>query len=88
MSNEPVKPRLSELSQYVTRGEEAVRVDIYENGEGGWILEIIDRYNNSTVWDDPFPSDQSALDEAYEQSMQMASPLMLVHRQSKLAKRS
>jgi hypothetical protein len=64
MSNEPVKPRLSELSQYVTRGEEAVRVDIYENGEGGWILEIIDRYNNSTVWDDPFPSDQSALDEA------------------------
>ena len=64
MSNEPVEPRLSPLSHYVTREEESVRIDIYENGEGGWILEVVDKDNNSTVWDDPFPSDQAALDEA------------------------
>jgi hypothetical protein len=54
----------SPLSQVVTRDEKSVRVDIYRDGEGGWLLEVVDIYGNSTVWDDPFPSDQEALDEA------------------------
>jgi len=41
-----------------------VRVDIYEDGEGGWLLEVVDEYWNSTVWDEPFASDRAALDEA------------------------
>jgi uncharacterized protein len=57
-------PRLSPLSQSVTRDGKTVQIDIYENGEGGWILEVVDAYGNSTVWDDSFASDQQALDEA------------------------
>ena len=39
---------------------------IYEDGDGGWILEVVDENDNSTVWDEPFDSDQSALDEVLE----------------------
>ena len=53
----------SSLCQSVTRDGKTVRVDIYENG-GGWLLEVVDQYNNSTVWDDSFKTDQAALDEA------------------------
>ena len=41
-----------------------MQIDIYADGEGGWLLEVIDEHGNSTVWDDPFQSDQDALDEA------------------------
>jgi hypothetical protein len=63
MENDPT-PFLSPLSQQVNRDGQAVRVDIYENGEGGWILEVVDQFNNSTVWDQAFPSDAEALKEA------------------------
>ena len=62
METDPT-PYESPLSQYVTRDGLTVRVDIYEDGEGGWILEVVDAYNNSTVWQDPFPSDEEALAE-------------------------
>lgn len=39
-------------------------VDIYEDGEGGWLLEVVDEYRNATVWDAPFETDREALDEA------------------------
>lgn len=35
-------PQLSPLSQSVTRDGKTVQIDIYENGEGGWLLEVID----------------------------------------------
>lgn len=54
----------SPLSQSVTRDGKTVRVEIYGDGAGGWILEIEDQYGNSTVWDLPFASDREALDEA------------------------
>jgi uncharacterized protein len=57
-------PHLSPLSQSITRDGKTVQIDIYENGEGGWILEVVDAYGNSTVWDDSFASDRQALDEA------------------------
>jgi hypothetical protein len=54
----------SPLSQRVTRHGVSVKVDIYGDGAGRWILEVIDAENTSHVWDDPFASDQEALDEA------------------------
>jgi hypothetical protein len=41
-----------------------VQVDIYEDGKGGWLLEVVDEFWNSTVWDDSFESDHEALAEA------------------------
>lgn len=57
-------PKHSPLAQAVTRDGKTVRVDIYEDGEGGWLLEVVDEYWNSTVWDEPFATDRKALDEA------------------------
>jgi hypothetical protein len=54
---------MSALSQSVTRDGKTVQIDIYEDGNNGWVLEVIDEYDNSTVWDDPFSNEQGALDE-------------------------
>ncbi len=56
-------PRHSPLCQSVTRDGKTVQVEIYDDGEGGWLLEVVDDYGNSTIWDDPFAADQEALDE-------------------------
>ena len=57
-------PVHSQLSQRVVRGEIAVEIEIYEDGKGGWLLEVVDEFGNSTVWDDSFPTDSAALAEA------------------------
>ena len=57
-------PNPSPLAQSVTRDGKTVRIAIYEDGEDGWLLEVLDEYGNSTVWDDSFASDQEALEEA------------------------
>ena len=54
----------SPLSQSVTRNGVAVRVEIYGDSQGGWILEIVDAENASHVWDEHFETDQLALTEA------------------------
>lgn len=51
-------------SQSVTRDGKTIRVEIYEGDEGGWILEVVDEHWNSTVWDEPFASQEAALNEA------------------------
>lgn len=56
----------SPLCQGITSDGKTVQVDIYEDGKEGWQLEVIDQYNNSTVWDDSFESDEAALHEARE----------------------
>lgn len=58
--------KMSPYCQSVTREGKTVRIEIYEDGEGGWLLEVVDEYDNSTVWDEPFDTDESALDEALE----------------------
>jgi len=63
MTDEENWPIESPLTQSVTRDGKTVQVDIYENGEGTWILEVIDEHGNSTVWDDPFTTDADALAE-------------------------
>ena len=54
----------SPLCQTLTRDGKSVAVYIYDDGNDGWLLETVDQYGNSTVWDLPFPSDTEALDEA------------------------
>lgn len=57
-------PKHSPLAQSVTRDGKTVSVEIYEDGEGCWLLEVVDEYGNSSVWDSAFATDQEALDEA------------------------
>ena len=54
----------SALSQRVTRHGVTVQVEIYGDGEGRWILEVVDAQGTSIVWDERFETDQEALDEA------------------------
>lgn len=54
----------SPLSQNVTRNGVSVRVEIYADSDGGWILEVVDAENTSHVWDARFETDQQALAEA------------------------
>jgi uncharacterized protein len=58
-------PTNSPLCQSLTRDGKTIRIDIYDDGNGGWLLEVVDEYGNSTVWDDAFADDQDALDEAF-----------------------
>jgi hypothetical protein len=51
----------SPLSQNVTRNGVSVRVEIYGDSDGGWILEVVDADNASHVWDARFETDQQAL---------------------------
>ena len=49
----------------VTRDDTTVRIRIYCGSEDtGWLLEVEDHLGGSTVWDERFPTDQDALDEA------------------------
>ena len=57
-------PIFSSLSQRVVRDGTAVEIQIYDDGKGGWLLEVVDEFGSSTVWDDPFPTDSAALAEA------------------------
>lgn len=64
MSPEP-EIEMSTLSQALSSGGKTVNVEIYRlKGETSWVLEIVDEYNNSTVWDEQFESDALALTEA------------------------
>lgn len=54
----------SPLTQTISQNGHTVQVDIYRGDHGGWVLEIVDEGNNSTLWEDEFESDHDALDEA------------------------
>jgi hypothetical protein len=42
-----------------------LQIEIYRlEDQKYWTLEVIDEKGTSTVWDDPFGTDQEALDEA------------------------
>ena len=64
MNDEP-NLEVSPLSQEVSSGGRTVSVEIYRlEGETSWALEVVDEYNNSTVWDDTFETESAALSEA------------------------
>ncbi len=54
----------SPLQRSITQAEHTIAIHIYRLPDTDWTLEIVDEYDNSTVWDDTFKSDQQALDEA------------------------
>jgi hypothetical protein len=61
--NEEIEIVMSPLSQKISSGGKTIQVDIYQDRNGGWILEVVDEFGNSTVWDDPFATDAEALTE-------------------------
>ncbi|MES2321858.1 MAG: UPF0149 family protein [Pseudomonadota bacterium] len=66
MTNHEPDPCHSALTQIATRDGKSVSIEIYSDGDGCWLLEVIDEHGNSTVWDLPFDSEQDALDAALE----------------------
>jgi uncharacterized protein len=54
----------SALSRIIREDGTEVRIDIYRLETTDWSLEVVDETGASTVWDDLFPTDQAALDEA------------------------
>ena len=52
----------SPLQQKYTSKGKTVEVCIYRMPDTGWTLEVVDQYNNSTVWDGEFDTDQEAFD--------------------------
>ena len=60
---EEYEVKYSPLCQVVEREGKSVDVQIYEHDEGGWILEVVDAHDNSTLWEEPFDTDQEAFDE-------------------------
>lgn len=54
----------SPLNRTISREGKSVELEIYRGENEDWILEVVDQHGNSTVWNDLFPTDQSALDEA------------------------
>jgi len=58
---------MSPLCREITGDVTRIQVDIYRGeDDSGWILEVIDEENGSTVWDDPFDTDREALDTVIE----------------------
>lgn len=62
--NDEYEIKMSPLSRSISNEGIDVQIDIYADGDGGWILEVIDGDDNSIVWDDPFKTDEEALNEA------------------------
>jgi hypothetical protein len=61
--SEDIELKYSPLCQDIERDGNEVEVLIYDDGTGRWLLEVVDENNGSTVWDDPFDTDQEAFDE-------------------------
>jgi hypothetical protein len=55
---------MSPLCREISGDDTKIQVDIYRGeDDSGWVLEVIDEENGSTVWDAPFNTDREALDE-------------------------
>mgnify|MGYP007046950614 CR=1 FL=1 len=57
------KIEMSPLCRKISRDGTSVEILIYSDGNYGWILEVVDEDDASTVWDNPFLTDQAALSE-------------------------
>ena len=54
---------MSPLCREIIKDGTRIQVDIYRGeSETGWILEVIDEEDASTIWDEPFDTDREALD--------------------------
>ena len=64
MDIDPVS-EMSPLCQSLTWNRHTVQIEIHADDSGKWILEVVDHFGTSTIWDDQFDSDQEALDEVH-----------------------
>ncbi len=62
MNDEP-EIVMSELCRSIKFGDRSYRIEIYR-GDLGWILEVVTEEDDSILWDDQFPTDKEALDQA------------------------
>ena len=63
MNEEPVLEH-SPLCQEISSVGKTVNIEIYRFvGENEWVLEVVDQFNNSTVWDESFATDSAAIAE-------------------------
>ena len=54
---------MSPLCREIVVDGTKIQIDIYRGeNKSGWILEVIDEENASTIWDEPFDTDREALD--------------------------
>ena len=60
MSNDPV-PKESPLSQVLESDGRPVKVELYDDGTGGCLLEVVYELDNSSVSDQSFQTEQYAL---------------------------
>jgi hypothetical protein len=64
MNEDPIL-EISPLSQEISSGGHTIKIEIYRLvGDENWALEVVDEYNNSTVWDGRFSTESAALTEA------------------------
>ena len=63
MDDNDFEIEMSPLCQPLSADGKTVDVEIYRGDNGGWLLEVVDEYNNSTCWDDEFDTDAEALEE-------------------------
>ena len=57
----------SELNQNYTKNGKSVEIHIYRMPNTSWILEVVDSFGNSTVFDDEFATDSEALSYVIEE---------------------
>lgn len=57
----------SELNQNYTKNGKSVEIHIYRMPNTLWILEVVDSFGNSTVFDDEFATDGEALSYVIEE---------------------
>jgi hypothetical protein len=51
---ENTEKKLSPLCRTIEQDGKIIRVEIYQNVEGAWLLEVFDEFDNSTAWEDAF----------------------------------
>ena len=54
----------SDLETSHSQGSYSVSIQIYRSTDTDWTLEVVAADGNSTVWEDPFDSEDAALGEA------------------------
>ena len=55
----------SPLQQTYSADGHVVSIQIYRSHEAPWVLEVVDEYGTSTVWDELFDTDRAALEAAF-----------------------
>lgn len=60
----------SDLQTTFSSEGHTVEINIYRLPETEWVLELVDEFNNSTVWDDSFDTDEAALSAALQAALQ------------------